>query len=551
MECDKGARFIRFDVPWLPGWLSTFWENAEVNSSRSIGFGEKAHKIPLLLIIDGQQRLTSLYTVFRGKPVLNEDYKETRIEIAFHPRDGKFEVADAAIRRDPEFIPNVSELWTSGKGSFRLTTDFLKRLESKRPLSEEERETISNNLTRLFNLQNYPFTALEIASGVDEEQVADIFVRINSEGISLNQADFILTLLSVFWEEGRAELERFSRELRVPPRPGSSPSPFNHFIQPGPDQLLRVGVALGFHRGRLRSVYQVLRGRDLDTGIYSSELRERQFSKLREAQAKVLNLTYWHQFFGSLLGAGFRSGDLISSQNTLLYAYAFYLIGRTQFSVPEYLLERIIGRWFYASTLSGRYTSSPETAMDADLNRVKGLVGAEEFVSALDTIVTDTFTSDFWTITLPNNLATSSARSPGLFAFHAAQIKLDAPILFSDKKIADLLDPSLMLKKKALDRHHLFPRAWLEFQGNTDLKSINQVANFALLEWPDNIDISDTPPNEYFPKMRKRFNTEIWSKMCELHALPEGWDSLSYEEFLFQRRILMAQIIRRGFEALQ
>lgn len=289
----------------------------------------------------------------------------------------------------------------------------------------------------------------------------------------------------------------------------------------------------------------------MDTGIYSPELRERQFSKLRETQSKVLNLTYWHQFFGSLLGSGFRSGDLISSQNTLLYAYAFYLIGKTQFSVPEYLLQRVIGRWFYASSLSGRYTSSPETSMDADLNRVKGLIGAEAFVAALDTIVSDTFTSDFWTITLPNNLATSSARSPGLFAYHAAQIKLDAPVLFSDKKIADLLDPSLRLKKKALDRHHLFPRAWLESQGITDLKLINQAANFALLEWPENIDISDTPPDEYLPKMSKRFNTETWSRMSQLHALPEGWESLSYEEFLLQRRILMAQIIRRGFEALR
>lgn len=101
-----------------------FWENAEINGSRSIGFDEKVHKIPLLLIIDGQQRLTSLYAVFRGKPVLNEKYEETRIEIAFRPRDGKFEVADAAIRKDSEFIPNISELWTSGKGIFKLTTEF-------------------------------------------------------------------------------------------------------------------------------------------------------------------------------------------------------------------------------------------------------------------------------------------------------------------------------------------------------------------------------------------------------------------------------------------
>ncbi len=526
------------------------WANAEVNSSRSIGLEDKTHKVPLLLIIDGQQRLTSLYAVFGGKPVLNEEFQETHIEIAFHPQNGRFEVADAAIRKDPSFISNISDLWVSGKGSYSLITEFLKRLESKHTLTDEDKEVISSNLTRLFNLQNYPFTALEIASTVDEEQVADIFVRINSEGVSLNQADFILTLLSVFWENGRREMENFSRASRVIPSLGASSSPFNHFIQPTPDQLLRVAVAVGFHRGRLRSVYQLLRGREINTGVFSPMLRDQQFARLRDALSKVLNLTNWHQFFGSLLAAGFRSGDLVSSQNSLLYAYAFYLIGKTQFAVPNHKLQKLIGRWFYATSLSGRYTSSPETTMEADLNRVKDLDSSDAFVSALDKIIADTLTSDFWTISLPNDLATSTARSSGLFAFYAAQIKLDAPLLFSEKKISYLLDPSIKQKKKAIDRHHLFPRAWLESEGITDLKLINQVANFSLIEWPENIEISDTPPYEYLPMMRERFDTETWMKMCEIHALPNEWENMSYEEFLSTRRILMAQIIYRGFEAL-
>ncbi|HEY4035676.1 MAG TPA: DUF262 domain-containing protein [Ktedonobacteraceae bacterium] len=321
-----------------------FWANAEANSARTIGISEKIHKSPSLLVIDGQQRLTSLYAVFRGKAILNENYHETHIEIAFRPRDGKFEVADAAIRKDPEFIVNISELWTSGKGSFTLTNEFLKNLEARRPLSDEEREIISSNINRLINLQGYPFTALEIASEVDEEKVADIFVRINSEGIKLNQADFILTLLSVFWEEGRKELEAFSRVSRRAPGHGSMPSPFNHFIEPSPDQLLRVSVALAFNRGRLRSVYQMLRGRDIDTEAFLPQRREEQFAQLQTAQATVLNLSYWHQFFNAILSAGFRSREWISSENTLLYAYAFYLIGKTRYTVPEYLLQRIIGR---------------------------------------------------------------------------------------------------------------------------------------------------------------------------------------------------------------
>ncbi len=527
-----------------------FWANAEAQGSRFIGTTEKAHRIPALLVVDGQQRLTSLYAVFRGKRVLDENYQDRRIEIAFRPRDGKFEVTDAAIRKDPEFIPSISELWASGKSSWSLVNDFLKGLVVKRTLSDEEKEAISHNLDRLFDLQKYPFTALEIASSVNEEEVADIFVRINSEGVKLNQADFILTLLSVFWDKGRVELEQFSRDSRIAPSQHSAPSPFNHFIQPGPDQLLRVAVAVGFHRGRLKSVYQLLRGKNLDTETYSVEHREKQFSLLREAQTKVLNLTHWHQFLNCLIGAGYRSAEMISSQNALLNSYAFYLIGKTRFNVPEHQLRRLISRWFFAANLGQWYAGSSETIMDADLSRVEELTSAESFIAELEKIILETFTSDFWTITLPNDLATSSARSPAFFAYYAAQNRLGAPVLFSDRRIGDLLDPSRKAKKKPLEKHHLFPRAWLESQGITDLKQINQTANFALLEWPDNVAISDAPPSDYVPKMKARFNAEDWGKMSELHALPESWEQLSYEDFLQQRRVKMAEIIRRGFGSI-
>jgi hypothetical protein len=527
-----------------------FWENAQVGKASQIGVGTKAHTVASRLIVDGQQRLTSLYAVFRGKRVLDEDYKERDIQIAFRPRDGSFKVTDAAVRNDAEWIPNVSELWTSGKSSYQMVKGFLKTLGEKTPLTDAEEEALSHNLDRLFDLQKYPFTALEIAASVDEEQVADIFVRINSEGVKLNQADFILTLLSVFWDQGRAELEQFSRAARVPPGPESEASPYNHFIDVDPDQLLRVAVALGFSRGRLKSVYQVLRGKDLDTGQFSSERREEQFGVLRDAQKEVVNLTQWHQFLSALVGAGFRSREMVSSQTSIIYAYAFYLIGRVRFSTQEHRLQKAIGRWFFFSTLTGRYTSSPETIMDGDLNRLKAVKDASGFLALLDDTASANLTRDYWAVTLPAALDSSSARNPELFAYVASQNRLNAPVLFSHKKISDLLDPTLKTKKKALERHHLFPRAYLESQGIDDLKIINQQANYALLEWPDNIDISDSPPAEYVPEIRERFSDSEWTRMHELHALPDGWEKMSYEDFLNFRRSLMARIIQRGYESL-
>lgn len=528
-----------------------FWENGPSEGVRSIGVGTKQHTDPSRLIVDGQQRLTSLYAVLRGKKVIDSDYRERTIEIAFRPRDGKFEVADAAIRRDPEWISNISTLWSSGKSSRKLVNDFIDQLSSKIDLDDDKEELISHNLDRLFDLQKYPFTALEIAPTVDEEQVADIFVRINSEGVKLNQADFILTLLSVFWDKGRAELEAFCRASRKAPTQNSSASPFNHFIDPEPDQLLRVSVALGFRRGRLRSVYQVLRGKDIESGEFSVERREKQFDVLKNAQANVLNLTNWHQFLSALVGAGFRSREMVSSYNTLLYAYAFYLIGRIQFRVPEHNLQKAIGRWFFFTSLTGRYTSSPETIMDGDLARIREINTGDEFLERLDEIVASELTNDFWSITLPSNLDSSSARNPELFAYIAAQNLLLAPVLFSHKKVNDLLDPTIQTKKKALERHHLYPKAYLEKQGIEDRRQINQMANYALLEWPDNLDISDQAPEVYIPEIRQRFSPSDWANMCELHALPVGWEHLNYNEFLLQRRSLMSSIIRRGFEKLK
>ena len=530
-----------------------FWENAQVAGAKQIGSGDKAHTAPNRLIVDGQQRLTSLYAVFKGQKVLDADYRERQIEVAFNPRTRRFEVADAAIRRNPEWIANISEMWSSKRSSRKIVNDYIEQVSKKSPLTEEEEEDVAHNLDRLFDLQKYPFTALEIAPSVDEEQVADIFVRINSEGVKLNQADFILTLLSVFWDKGRADLEAFCRSARQPNAPGSAASSFNHFLQPDPDQLLRVSVALGFGRGRLKSVYQVLRGKDPETGEFSPERREEQFARLAEAQAHVLNLTNWHQFLSALIGAGFRSEEMVSSQNALLYAYAFYLWGRVRFQIKEHELQKAIGRWFFFASLNGRYTSSPETVMDADLNRLKGLNSGDAFLAMLDGLMANELTDDFWTITLPSALATSSARNPQLFAYVASQNRLGANVLFSHKKVSDLIDPALRTKKKPLERHHLFPRAWLDKSVTKEQTEINQMANYALLEWPENIDIGMTPPDEYVPEIRARFvgQEAQWNKMLADHALPADWETMTYPAFLEARRKLMAAVIRQGFESLK
>lgn len=524
-----------------------FWQNALADAARTIGEDNK-QKPPRLVIVDGQQRLTSLYAVIRNIPVLRENFEYEQIQIAFSPLEERFEVADAAICRDKSFLPSISVLWNDKTDLFEVVENYLDGLSGSREVTNEESKAIKKTISKLQGLLSFPFTALELDSDIDEEAVSDVFVRINSKGTPLNQADFILTLMSVFWDEGRANLEHFCRNSRKPSK--GEASPFNHFIEPSPDQLLRVAVGVAFKRARLKFVYSILRGKDLETEKFSDERRIQQFELLKDAQQRALNLQYWHDFMNCIRQAGFRSGKMISSQNNLLFSYMLYLIGRTEYRVPEFELRRVISRWFFMSAVTGRFTGSPESAMEFDLARLRDVSTADGFVKTLLQICDITLTNDFWVVSLPNDLATSSPRSPSLFAYHAALVLLDARALFSKIKVADLLDPAIHANRTAVERHHLFPKGFLNAKGINTIRETNQIANYALVEWGDNADISDDSPAEYVPEMRSRFTQSELERMYWLHALPANWEHLEYREFLEKRRELMAQVIAEGYATL-
>lgn len=235
----------------------------------------------------------------------------------------------------------------------------------------------------------------------------------------------------------------------------------------------------------------------------------------------------------------------------LVYTYSLGLIGKQDFGLDQHTLRNLMARWFFMSSLTSRYSSSPETRMEQDLALIRGCTNSEEFIRTLEQEISAVLTNDYWTVTLPNELATASARSPGQFAFFAALCLLDAPVLYSSMKVRDLLDPTSQSGRSALERHHLFPRKYLQKLGIKDKHDINQVANFALVEWYDNVDIGDRPPSDYAPEYERRFPPDKLKEMYWYHALPEGWYNMDYWTFLEERRRRMAEIIRKGFESLK
>jgi hypothetical protein len=245
---------------------------------------------------------------------------------------------------------------------------------------------------------------------------------------------------------------------------------------------------------------------------------------------------------------------MLSGQNAILYSYALWLIGRVDYGVSLDRLKEVIARWFFMAHTTGRYSGSFETRFEADVARLSSVASGDSdgFIAALDQVINDTMTSDYWSITLPNELATSAAKSPALLAYIAALNIHDADVLLSTSKVRSRLDPAITLKK-GIERHHLFPKGYLKTTLNiTGTKRVNQIANFALVDWSDNIAISDLAPAQYWPAQLagKKLSGEKLERSMYWHALPEGWAHMSFDAFLQERRKLMSVVVRDAMARL-
>jgi hypothetical protein len=535
-----------------------FWANKDGVHTKAIGEQAAKTQDASMQVVDGQQRLTSLYAVLKGLQVWREDYSRERISLSFNPLTSRFEVPTPAFLKSAEWIPDILKVF---EDPIQARFDYLARLRSdgKREVDSTLERDVELAIQRLAGLQGYAFQVVQIKEEVARETVADIFVRINSEGVALSAADFILTWLSVFWEEGRGQLELWARNSRFSPtevtqilHEETSWTPQNPYMPFDPGQILRVAVAVGLRRAKLQDAYNFLRGRDPRSREINVERREAALAELKVGQAHAVKPLHWDEFLKVLERAGFRSRDMITSKNTILYSYALWIMGRVDFGVPVDELREVMARWFFMSQITGRYTNSPETRMQEDLNRLEGLPAtAPAFVQVLNGQIDAAVPDDWWRVTLIDGLLTSSATAPAYVAYVAALNILDADVLLATSKIKDWITGRPLVK--GIEKHHLFPRDYLKtVLGLTDHKKINQVANFALVEWSDNIAISNQPPAEYWPSevANKAIEEARRVRQEEWHALPQNWVGLDYDDFLEQRRRLMANVIHEGFKRL-
>ena len=536
------------------GYIMLWSSPEEYENSKHIGDNEKAYKEPDDLVIDGQQRLTALLAALHGTRVRDKNYRDRTIKISFNPLTREFAVWTQAYERNTEWISSVSSVFEADRDhsvskfrkSFIRQANEGRRKNGKPELTDEEEDLVEENLNDLLNLGIYTLPTLKINSKADEEDVAEIFVRVNSGGTKLTEKNFIETLLAVFDNEVHSRIDSFCAESRVP----KNGTAYNQIIEVDPSHLIRVAVGVGFRRARLKYAYMLLRGKDLKTGITSSKTREENLEKFKRSLDLALNLNNWHVFLNLFGKAGYLKGSIVASTNAVVFSYVLYLIGKYDYKVPPFELNKVITKWIFMSTITGFYTGSTESEVEKQFADLRGVTTAEGFVAYLESAIETRFTDDFFTYNLPSSLEGSSASSPSWFGYVSSLIVLGTPMLFSTSPLAQYFAIGASGKKGAIDKHHIFPKSYLTKIGYDNDRDRNQIANFTYLDYNTNIEIGDQAPSEYVAAFRERLGEEGYARTCRDNALPLGFESLEYPEFLAKRRVLMAGIVKKAYKRL-
>ncbi len=519
------------------------------------------------ILIDGQQRAMALWVALLSKQVVDKNYKKARIIIAFHPGKERFEVANAAIRRDRAWIDAISIIFDRKTRIRQLVDNYCKANPSV------DKYEIDERVERLRNIRGNSLGFIELHSNLEVENVAEIFIRINSQGAPLNAADFAMSKMAASAQYNghllRKSIDYFCH-LAASPEAYDDLAQDDDFtstyfrvmewLKDGKDDLynptyidiLRVAFTLKFKRGRLEDLVALLSGRNFEKRTFEEAIVEKSLHALEEGIRSYMNETNFKRFVMILRSAGFVNSSLIRSQNTVNFAYILYLTLRTQSEAPE-RIESLVRRWFVMSVLTRRYTNSPETAFSDDI----GNIDRQGVAGYLDTIEQADLSDTFWEVGLPQQMDTSVTSSPYFNVFLASQVKgQDKGFLSRDITVRDLLEGQWHI-------HHVFPRRYLQ-QNGFPRSQYNQIANYVVMQGEINIAIGATPPSKYFLELQEQCRNGIpkyggITDICQLHenldthCIPKEMDVISielYDIFIQHRRKLMAAKIRDYYRKL-
>lgn len=521
------------------------------------------------ILIDGQQRVTALMASLLGIEVLTDDYETVQIRIAFNPQEERFEVANPAIRKNVAWIPDVATVFEPTTSLFQLVSDYC----AANPASSQDQ--IFKVIEKLRGIIHNHVGIIDLAEDLDIETVTEIFIRVNSAGSPLSQADFAMSKIAVNTSYGGNMLRKaidYFCHLAIAPeflakiKKGDKAFVGSEFFgkmkwiadvnddiyDPTYTDMLRVAFTSEFGRGKLQDLVALLSGRNFETKQYEDAIAEASFDKLKQGILAFVNKTHFDRITMILRSAGFILSNMIGSQNAINFAYILYLRGRRE-NVPAAELERMVRRWFAMSMLTGRYSGSPESTFDSDIRQID----SRGVIAYTDSVIPNELPDSFWTGMLPQFMDTSSISSPYFRCYQAAQIKLgDRGFLSRDITVTDLL-------LNRADVHHVYPKQYLKNGGKTR-GAYNQIANFVIAQSEINIAIGAKAPTIYFTELAEQCSggakkyggitdKAAMSANLEMNCIPPAMldGAISdYAAFLEERRKLMALKIKTWFGTL-
>ena len=522
------------------------------------------------ILIDGQQRVTALTAALLGKEVLDDNYKKKRIKIAFNIKTEEFQTSNPAIEKQEEWISDISEFMKPGFNSF----EYIKLYSEKFAM---DANVVSQRVTKLQSIKNVMLGRIELSHILDIETVTEIFVRINSEGTVLSQADFAMSKISVGEEfEGndiRKAIDYFCHFAKTPAdydniknndTDFSNKEIFNkiswikdkheELYLPSYVDVLRVAFTYKFKRGKLQDLVSLLSGRDFETHDFKREIIEESFKNLYDGVKQFVNQTNYERYIMILKSAGIIDDNLVRSKNVLNFGYILFLLLREKHISSE-KIEKLVRRWIVMSIITQRYTSSPESQFDLDIRRLNGAQNIEEYIKEEEE---RRLNDSFWDNILVEYFNTSVASSPYWKIFQIAQIKSNNRAFLSKD-----IDVRTLIEGRG-DIHHIFPKDYLQRNGKDNKSIYNQIANFAMIQTEVNIQISNKSPNTYMTDVIEQCSgqevaygaiadmADLYKNLTE-NCIPEGIFNMTvddYEEFLKQRRVLMAKKIRDYYYSL-
>lgn len=524
------------------------------------------------VLIDGQQRITALTAAIVGQRVLNDNYKEISIKIAFNPIDEEFDVLNKAHENDSKWINSINPIINDEITISRAIREYIKANEGNPDVTEE---LIEERLENLKRIKNKMVGIIELDHSLDINTVTEIFIRINQKGVVLSNADFVMSKIAADEEHGgnrmRKMIDYFCRLIVdkdfykhiVDNDTTFAEHPYykaikwmaheqDNLYQPDYVDLLRVAFTFKFHRGKFSDLVALLSGRNFVTRDFEEEIATKSFADLEEGLLAFVNQTNYQRFIMIIQSAGFIDTKLIASKNSLNFAYALYLHLRS-LGISETEIQKFIKRWLVFSLLTARYSGSVESVLDEDIKQI-----AEKGIEAyLQTMEQTHLSEGYWEYGLVNNLESSSINNNSFNVYLAAQCYFNAPAFLSKSMTIN----SLITQRG--DIHHLYPKQYLAKNGKTP-KEYNQVANFVFTEQATNIKIGAKPPHEYMKLVYEQISegkNEITTidnqaillenfKQNDVPLLLNDGEHTNYEEFLRRRKQLMASKIKQYYENL-